>query len=331
MRILSPLLLTFATLTRFALAFRNSAADSDDDDDTPLPLIIWHGLGDSYQGEGMQQIGQLAEQVHEGTWVHYARVEDDASADRSASFWGNVTEQVAKVCADVAADPILSTAPAMDALGFSQGGVFLRAFAERCPHPPVRSLVTFGSPHSGIVDFRACEPSDWLCRGAMGLLKSNVWGAFTQSRLVPAQYYRDSDPESGGPSDQYLTFSNFLADVNNERAAKNGTYARNLARLRHFAMYMFEDDVTVIPKESAWFSDVDTNSGNVTRLRHRTLYQQDWLGLKQIDEKGGLHFKTTPGGHMQLDDDVLIDAMKTYFGPLSKSGKTGKESRRLDL
>jgi palmitoyl-protein thioesterase len=333
MRLLPALLLLRAA--------RALAAD-DDDDETPLPLIIWHGLGDSYKGEGMQEVGRLADAAHPGTWVVHARVDDDESADRSASFWGNVTEQVAKVCADLAADPIVSTAPAVDLLGFSQGGLFARALAERCCSatagagvPRVRSLVTFGSPHNGIVDFKACGPSDWLCKGAMALLKSNTWGSWAQSRLVPAQYYRDTDPERPGmPSEGYLEHSNFLADLNNERAEKNGEYARNLGAAEDFAMYVFEDDETVIPKESAWFADVDTRSdgdGNVTLLRERAMYREDWLGLKKIDERGGLHFLTAPGRHMQLSDEILTDAMGKFFGPLKRVAKGARKEGRLDL
>jgi palmitoyl-protein thioesterase len=329
-----------ALLLPGALAATPNVAE---DPETPLPLIIWHGLGDSYKGEGMQEIGKLADEVHPGTWVVHARVADDDSADRSASFWGNVTEQVAKVCADLRADPIVSTAPAVDLLGFSQGGLFARALAEQCCTggsagkpgvPAVRSLVTFGSPHNGIIDFKACGASDWLCRGAMALLKSNTWGSWAQSRLVPAQYYRDTDPERPGmPSEGYLEYSNFLADLNNERAEKSAEYAHNLGRARDFAMYVFEEDETIIPKESAWFSDVDTREGgegNVTLLRERALYREDWLGLKQIDARGGLHFRTAPGRHMQLSDEVLVEVMETYFGPLNRKAKK-VEKARLDL
>ncbi len=121
--------------------------------------------------------------------------------------------------------PDPSTAPAIDAIGFSQGGQFLRGYVERCNKPPVRSLVTFGSQHNGISEFTECKPTDWLCRGAMGLLRGNVWGSYPQSGFVPAQYYRN-------PADyeKYLEFSNFLADINNERPIKNEQYKANIQK-----------------------------------------------------------------------------------------------------
>lgn len=81
-------------------------------------------------------------------------------------------------------------------------------------------------------------------------------------------------------------------------------------------MYMFEDDTTVVPKESGWFAEV--NGTEVTELRKRDLYTEDWLGLKALDTKGALKFETTPGGHMSLSTKELEKVFKNYYGPLAK-------------
>ncbi len=287
---------------------------SYDDDDTPLPLVIWHGLGDNYAADGIASIGELAEEVHPGIFVYNIRLDDDPSNDRSASFFGNLTLQIEKVCKDLASHPILSTAPAIDALGFSQGGQFLRGYVERCNYPPLRSLDTFGSQHNGISEFQKCGATDWLCKGAQALLRGNTWSSFVQSRLVPAQYYRDPMQ-----LDKYLEHSNFLADINNERFVKNRTYKENLQKLENFVMYMFEDDTTVIPKETGWFAEV--NGTEVTQLRDRDIYTDDWLGLKELDKKGALHFEKTPGNHMTFTDKLLEEVFDKYYGPLKKSSR----------
>ncbi|KAI0016402.1 palmitoyl-protein thioesterase 1 [Xylariomycetidae sp. FL0641] len=284
----------------------------NDDDDTPLPVVVWHGLGDSYDNEGLQSVGALVEKVHPGTFVHFVQLGASGSADRTATFYGNVTEQVSSVCDEIASHPILSTAPALDAVGFSQGGQFLRAYAERCSTPPLRSFLTFGSQHNGIVDYRTCGAADFLCKGAMALLHGNTWGSWVQSRLVPAQYFRDP-----ADLDSYLEYSNFLADINNERVLKNETYAENLAKLDNLVMYMFEDDTTVIPKETGWFEEV--NGTESTPLRARQIYKEDWIGLRTLDRKGGLKFRTTPGEHMQISDKVLEGAFEEFFGPAGKT------------
>lgn len=219
-----------------------------------------------------------------------------------------MTLQIDQVCEQIAADPILSTAPAINALGFSQGGQFLRGYVERCNNPPVANLVTFGSQHNGIAEFQSCDDGDWVCRGFQGVLKGNTWSGFVQNRLVPAQYYRN--PED---MENYLEYSNFLADINNEREVKNETYKDNLKQLHKFVMYVFEEDTTVVPRQSGWFSEYNRTSSQETKLRNRTMYKEDWLGLKWLDEQDRLVFETTPGQHMHLSDKVLKEAFEKYF------------------
>ena len=269
----------------------------------------------SYQAEGLQSIGELLNDTIGNTTIYYIRLDEDPSADRTATFWGNVTLQVQKVCEDLASHPILSRTPAVNALGFSQGGQFLRAYIERCNSPKVENLVTFGSQHNGISEFQDCAANDWLCHSWRGVLKGNAWGSFSQSKLVPAQYYRD--PED---LDNYLEYSNFLADINNERKVKNHTYKENMMKLGKFAMFMFADDTTVVPKESAFFSEVNTTSEAVKKLQDRDIYQEDWIGLRFLDEKKRLDFKTAEGGHMQLSDNILIDTFNQYFKSRDSSG-----------
>lgn len=276
------------------------------------------GLGDNFANPGIQEVAALAEAVNPGTLTYIVKLGDSPTADRQATFLGNVTEQVAQVCAELASHPILSTAPAIDALGFSQGGQFLRAYVQRCNNPPVRNLVTFGSQHNGIVDFRQCGATDWLCKGAFALLRGNTWSSFVQSRLVPAQYYRNPAADQ---YEKYLDNSNFLADINNERILKNKTYKENLAKLENLVLYMFEDDTLVIPKESAFFEEV--NGTEITPLRARKMYSEDWIGLRELDRKGGLHFKITPGDHMTLPDAVLNETFREYFGPMKTSKSRG--------
>src|ERR1700760_1009104 len=85
------MLLTSAfTLSTFFLSIRGAALPQNAD--KPLPLVIWHGLGDSFEGEGINEVAELAEAINPGTYTYLIRLGEDASADRSASFWGNVTE-----------------------------------------------------------------------------------------------------------------------------------------------------------------------------------------------------------------------------------------------
>ena len=278
-----------------------------------LPVVIWHGLGDNFENPGLQDLADLLNETIPETVVHLIHLADTGASDRSATFFGNVTEQIAHVCEQLANEPKLRNAPAINAIGFSQGGQLLRGYVERCNDPPVYNLVTFGSQHNGIQEFEGCSgPSDWTCHTANALLHWGQWTDYVQSRLVPAQYFRD--PEQ---LDQYLNHSNYLADINNERPLKNVTYADNIASLNKFVMYVFENDTRVIPMETGWFSEVNRTSEKVTPLKERDIYKEDWLGLKKLDEKGGLIFDGLKGDHMRLEEEELKKAFKEYFSPVS--------------
>ncbi|TKA83934.1 hypothetical protein B0A55_00200 [Friedmanniomyces simplex] len=300
----------------------------------PLPLLVWHGLGDRYDADGLRTVGALANKVHPGTYVYYIRLDEDGSSDRTASFFGNVSAQVAQVCEDIKQDPQLAQDEdgviRADALGFSQGGQFLRGLLERCDGLSVRSLMTFGSQHNGISEFQVCGSYDFVCKGAVALVKGNAWTEYVQGRVVPAQYYRTVNETTGKATEGYLEHSGFLADVNNEREGKKAAYAAKVAGLEWFVMWVFEEDKTVIPKESGWFAEVNGTSGDVTLLRDRAIYKEDWVGLRRLDEKGGLVFRTTPGGHMDLKQKMLAEAFGEYFGP--ETGEKGDWfERQVDL
>ncbi|CAZ84943.1 unnamed protein product [Tuber melanosporum] len=287
----------------------------------PLPLVIWHGLGDAYDSEGIQSVGNLAQQVHPGTFVHSIYLDQDSDADRSATFFGQVDGQIASVCSQLSTIPELSSG--FNAIGFSQGGQFLRGYIQRCNDPPVKTLITLGSQHNGIADFLAeCKPTDFVCRTASSALRSSKWTPWVQNRVVPAQYFRDPEDLSA-----YLEHSAFLADINNERPGeRNKTYAENLASLEGFVMLMFEDDTTVVPKESAWFAEFNKTTGERTLVEDRELYKQDWIGLKELGDRKRLEFLTAPGRHMELSDELLTGLFKKYLG-----GKVNVEKMELQV
>ena len=186
--------------------------------------------------------------------------------------------------------------------------------------------MTFGSQHNGISEFQSCGSGDWVCQGARGLLRGNTWSNLAQSRLVPAQYFRDAEE-----IDAYLENSNFLADVNNERETKNITYKENMRRLEKFVMYVFSEDTTVVPPESGWFSEVNATTGKETKLKDTMMYKEDWLGLRELDEDNRLEFRVADGGHMRLTDEVLIEAFEQYFRPKVITGldRVLRESRKV--
>ena len=52
------------------------------------PLVLWHGLGDSYSSPGMLQFAAEIQEVHPGIFVHSVYIDPDNSKDRQAGFVG---------------------------------------------------------------------------------------------------------------------------------------------------------------------------------------------------------------------------------------------------
>ncbi|KAJ3901416.1 palmitoyl-protein thioesterase [Lentinula edodes] len=276
---------------------------------SPRPLVLWHGLGDSYASPGMLEFASMIKNVHPGIFIHSIYIEEELDKDRQAGFYGNVNTQLDLVANQLA--NILELKNGFDGIGFSQGGQFLRAYVERYNSPPVHNLLTFGSQHMGISDIPTCRPYDFICQAARRATKKAVYSPWAQANLVQAQYFRDP-----ANLETYLTASSFLPSINNEYPLnRNQTYSKNLASLNALVLIMFTQDKTVVPKESAWFGSevVDSFSSSQRVLRPvssrsiipmhlQPLYIEDWIGLRALDEKGGVIFDTCEGEHMQIGD-----------------------------
>ena len=50
------------------------------------PLVIWHGLGDSYASPAMLRFMQLIKDIHPGTFIHSVRIDEDLDKDQKAGF-----------------------------------------------------------------------------------------------------------------------------------------------------------------------------------------------------------------------------------------------------
>ncbi len=204
---------------------------------------------------------------------------------------------------------------------------------ERCNNPPVKNLITLGSQHQGVMTLPGCKETSslsiktqssstsWFERTPFGvlvqfirelinedpecswwkqLLKMGVYSPLVRSQVVQAQYFKDLNQLP-----DYLQHNQFLLDINNDGPKKNSAYAKRLASLQGFYMYIFEDDSIVVPRESGWFGIFDPKEGRVKFLAEQALFQEDWLGLKQLDDRKALYFRKLPGEHLRLSGEFL--------------------------
>jgi len=230
-----------------------------------------------------------------GVYVYSVEIGGSITVDEVSGFLGNANDQIEFVCGVLKSNPNLTEG--FNALGFSQGGQFLRGYVERCNDPPVYNLITMGSQHMGVADFPDCvSVNETICKIVEEILSWGVYTELAQDNVIQAEYFRDPMD-----IDEYLESCVLMPDLNNEKKDKNGQYKTNLISLNTLALFMFENDTVVVPKESEWFGYFEDGNLNVKLpMRKLPIYQQDWIGLKTLDNAGKIHFGSVPGNHMQF-------------------------------
>ncbi|XP_036877142.1 palmitoyl-protein thioesterase 1 isoform X1 [Manis javanica] len=215
----------------------------------PLPLVIWHGMGDSCCNPlSMGAVKKMVGKKIPGIYILSLEIGKDQAEDVENSFFLNVNSQVTTVCQILAKDPKLQQG--YNAMGFSQGGQFLRAVAQRCPSPPMINLISIGGQHQGIFGLPRCPgESSHICDLIRKTLNAGAYAKAVQEHLVQAEYWHDPIKE-----DVYRNHSIFLADVNQERSV-NESYKKNLMALKKFVMVKFLNDSIVDPVDSEKFAD----------------------------------------------------------------------------
>ncbi|KAF9562917.1 hypothetical protein EC968_005046 [Mortierella alpina] len=317
---LSPVLcLSLATLAACAGSATTTTAAAG-----PIslkPIVFYHGMGDSAHSKGMVQVFESIQDIAPGIFIHSISLAASESDDQRAGFFGNVNNQVEQVCEQLKA--ITELKDGFNAVGFSQGGQFLRAYVQRCDGPPVHNLVTVGSQHGGVSDIPGCvQAEDASCRLMRTIARRGVYSGYVRDHIVQAQYYKD--PRN---IERYLERNIFLPDINNELVIKNATYAKRLSSINKLVMFMFEDDITVKPKETAWFG-FENENGEIIDLEDQDQYKQDWLGLKTMDHTGKLVFDVLEGEHMQFSlEDFTEKITKPYLLEMGDGNESHEDEK----
>merc|ERR1711872_781595 len=203
------------------LLFSVSGSPVDTNKAAPVPVVLWHGMGDS--AAGMKGIESILKENIEGVYVHRIMIGGNVIVDTESGFFRDTNRQVSEVCEMMANDPELQDG--YNAMGFSQGGQFLRAVAQRCPNPPMHNLISFGGQHQGVYGFPRCPGNNSaICNYVRELLNLGAYNDFVQSFLCQAEYWHDPLNE-----ELYRNKSVFLAEINQENVV-NPTYKTNLQK-----------------------------------------------------------------------------------------------------
>lgn len=248
-------------------------------------ILLWHGMGDSCDGS-MSMILDVIE-----THVVDARVHC-VGRGVLGSFFGKVTNQVDAVCADIRKRGDFD---GYIGIGFSQGGLFMRALAQKCD-VPMKKLISIGGPQMGVVSLPSCVvPTSSIYCKAMDYIIDHI-GFFQlfQNSIVQAQYlYSPVEP---------MTSSQFLADINGhvdgERQCRE--YSRRIVQLQRLVLFQFTNDTMVEPPESSHFGFF--NGYSIISLQQQQ-HVSKCLGLDTLMASNRLELRFIQGQHMQFTLD----------------------------
>jgi len=250
----------------------------------------------------MGRIKALLQSAIPGVYVHSLMIGDTIEGDEYNGFFMNVNDQIDLAAKKIAADPKLKNG--FNAIGFSQGSQFLRAYVQRYNTPIVKNLISIGGQHRGVFGFPKCPGANYkVCEWVRELLDYGAYISFVQRDLVQAEYWHDPLDEQ-----TYIDDCIFLPDINNERKVKNNTYKENLIKLQNFVMITFLKDTMVQPIESERFEFYAPGQDKIiVPLRESPLYTEDWLGLQVLDKANKLKFLEVDGDHLRFTDTWFLE------------------------
>jgi len=266
------------------------------------PVVLLHGL--LAGSEAMDHIQSWIEQDFPGIYVKNIEIGNG----RLDSLFLDLNEQCSSLANQILKDPKLSNSFTL--IGHSQGALTSRCAIERF-NLPVYNFISLAGPQDGVYgvpDFNALCP-DNLCPWLDDYFSQIVDGAWIepifQSLISFAAYWKDPFNY-----DKYLQYSIYLADINNERTAKNTTYKSNLLKLNQMLLIYSTTEDIVIPAQSPWFYFYPEGSDkDVVPLQNSTQWTEDWLGLRTLYESGRLNFASVPCNHQ----DIPRDDCKQYY------------------
>ncbi|EDW65461.2 palmitoyl-protein thioesterase 1 [Drosophila virilis] len=298
MRLLVSALYLISCL-HFGQANITDGNNNDNGNGNILPVVLWHGMGDTCCFPfSLGSIKKLIEEHTNGTYVRSLEIGANIVLDYESGFFIHPNKQVDYVCQQLARDEKLANG--YNAIGFSQGGQFLRALAQRCPTPPMRVLISLGGQHQGVYGVPKCPTlSVSSCEYITRLLNYAAYDEWVQNGLVQATYWHDPLHENS-----YRLKSSFLADINNELYI-NERYAENLNKLKRFVMVKFLNDTIVQPKESQWFEFYAPGQDkHILPLSESKVYKN--IGLDEMKQRGKLQFLSVEGDHLAISKEWFI-------------------------
>jgi palmitoyl-protein thioesterase len=262
------------------------------------PVVVFHGISDNCNG----WMAHLSDLIGTNLNVYSKCIE--SSADKQSVFH-SIKYQAELACNIIKSDPNLNQTD-FSIVGVSQGSLIGRYIIEKCDiKGKVRKYVSIGGPQMGVGKIPHCTMTKFLCNLVDKLAKGVIYSQMVQNHLAPAGYLKDVKNYSS-----YIKNSIFLPDLNNEKENKNKNYKNRFGSLDKLVLIKFSNDTMVVPKESEWFEFYGENEDKVINLQESKFYQEDFIGLRKLNEEGKVAFIEWPGDHIQFkDSDIIRDVI----------------------
>eukprot|EP00924_Labyrinthula_sp_SR-Ha-C_P007569 snap_masked-scaffold_42-processed-gene-0.9-mRNA-1 protein AED:0.04 eAED:0.07 QI:0/-1/0/1/-1/1/1/0/323 len=285
---------------------------------TPIPVIISHGMGDSCFNPGIKSLSKAVSSWLSNAEVLCVPLGDSLTDDALHSFSLTMTEQVEVYANRLKKLSLENSFSSYNGLGFSQGNLLLRAYAQKYnenpSYPTLKNFISIHGPMLGVAALPRCDPENamfplnYFCKLLLTVSTSLAYSNYIQNHLAQSNYLR-----SVFYYDSYIR-TEFLPLLNGETQQDCGS----LASLESLVLVKAANDQMVNPKESEWFGYYKLLATELTdefieKYNETTFYKRDTFGLRTLDEQKKLFFIETPGDHLQVSNDAMRSLIKTHF------------------
>ncbi|CAN7081120.1 unnamed protein product [Brassica oleracea var. botrytis] len=267
-----------------------------------IPFILFHGIGDKCSG-GVGNFTQLLSNLSgsPGSCLEIGNGEID-------TWFMPLMHQANEACEKVKMMKELSQG--YNIVAQSQGNLVARGLIEFCyDAPPVVNYVSLGGPHAGVAAIPKCS-SGPFCAIAEALMKLEIYNDFVQDHIAPSGYVKIP-----GEMTKYLDHSKYLPKLNNERPdQRNSTFKNRFMSLHNLVLVMFQNDTTLVPKETSWFGYyTDDGFDSLLSTQQTKLYTEDWIGLKALDDVGKVKYVSVSGDHLMIAYNDVVKYVVPYL------------------
>lgn len=300
----------------------------------PTVILTLHGRGESADAGNAHSFVTRFNDVLRNRSIHKYRViniglSDSADEDYDWSSYRSMDFQADKLCQQLNKEQIWNQLLDSDHIvlvGFSQGGLLWRGLLwGQCLDPLVPridKLITFGGPHSGVFGKPDCSQMDTkyeilirLCQWVQYLddlthKGPSLYDIFMYTDLAQMAFSASSYWNDPTNPKQRQTW---LAAINNQNDTTADKYLRNKLN-NGLVLISFGEDEIVLPRISSAFGFWDSMGQNWIPFNETELYQNDWIGLRALDESQMVRFYTIEGqAHMDIPDQFIKDKFLEFL------------------